>query len=438
MKKSSAPDSGTDAFRRRDIGHFHDRTDTAAETILKQLLIDYRGPVAIHLWNGETVIGNDSSACNIIFRHPAPLRDLVLHRDLVRLAEAYIVGDIDIEGEIETLFDLVEHLIQHMPQWPARLRMLRHALLLPNDDKIESSYQIRSTPEERRNSLASISYHYDMGNDFYSLWLDPEMLYSCAYFKDISQTLASAQQDKLDYICRKLRLAPGQTLLDIGCGWGALVLWAARNYGVKAHGITLSEQQYEYALTRVKDEGLQNQVNIELRDYRDLERNARYDRVVSVGMFEHIGIKNFPVYFDIIKQNLKPGGLFLNHSITNDTGWQTNPLTRFINNYVFPDGELARITDMCGAMEQAGFEIIDVEALRRHYNLTLRHWIHALEAHHDKIVDMVGEATFRVWRLYMAGTAFYFDEGSMGLYQVLVGHNRQPQQVPLRRDDLYS
>jgi cyclopropane-fatty-acyl-phospholipid synthase len=263
------------------------------------------------------------------------------------------------------------------------------------------------------------------------------MLYSCAYFKSTSQSLVGAQHDKLEHICRKLRLTPGQTLLDIGCGWGALVIWAARHYGVQSHGITLSKQQYEFATQRIRREGLEGQVKIELRDYRDLEQDMQYDRVVSVGMFEHIGIANFPTYFRIIKQLLKPGGLFLNHSITNDTGWLRNPLTNFINRYVFPDGELARISDMVTAMEQTGFEIIDVEGLRRHYNLTLCQWIKALEANHAQVVDLVGEATYRVWRLYMAGTAYYFDEGSMGIYQVLVGHDRQSQSVPLRRDDLY-
>ena len=429
--------TNTDSYRRRPPAPSYDAASHAAEDILKLVMSDYHGPVAVKLWNEETVIGSKSSACTIVFRHPSPVRDLVIHKDLVRLAEAYLVGDIDLQGDIETLFDLVEYLQVNMPHWPARLRLLRHALQLPSDDNHEYSSHMRATPEQRRNSLASISYHYDMGNDFYSLWLDPQMLYSCAYFKNETQTLAGAQQDKLDHICRKLRLSPGQKMLDIGCGWGALVIWAASKYGVKTHGITLSEQQYDYGQERIQREGLQDLVTIELRDYRDLEQVAQFDRVVSVGMFEHIGIRNFPAYFNIIKQVLKPNGLFLNHSITNDTGWLTNPLTRFINHYVFPDGELARISDMCTAMEQAGFEIIDVEGLRRHYNLTLRRWIQALETHHDQIIDMVGEATYRVWRLYMAGTAYYFDEGSMGLYQVLAGHNRQAQPVPLRRNDLY-
>ena len=257
-----------------------------------------------------------------------------------------------------------------------------------------------------------------------------------AYFQDADQTLAGAQQDKLDYICRKLRLKPGQKLLDIGCGWGALVRWAARRYGVQAHGITLSEEQHQYALQLIRAEGLEEQVTVELRDYRSLPDQARYDRVVSVGMFEHIGLKNFEVYFSTIKRVLKHGGLFLNHGISNDTGWQRTPITRFINRYIFPDGELARISDVVSAMETAGFELLDVESLRRHYALTLRHWVRSMETHKDQAVRVAGEKIYRLWRLYMAGSAWYFEEGSLSVYQALAGHFGQPLSVTLRRDDL--
>jgi cyclopropane-fatty-acyl-phospholipid synthase len=226
--------------------------------------------------------------------------------------------------------------------------------------------------------------------------------------------------------------------LDIGCGWGALVIWAARNYGARAHGITLSEQQYQYAKDRIQREGLEGQVTVELRDYRDLPEDARYDRIVSVGMFEHIGVANFPRYFNIIKRALKPDGLFLNHGITNDTGWQDTPITRFINNYVFPDGELTRIGTVINAMEKAGFEVVDVEGLRRHYALTLRAWVQSLEANREKAVAMVGEASYRVWRLYMSGSAHYFDEGSINVFQVLAGHDREPLVISLRRDEMYA
>jgi len=410
----------------------------AGQLILKEILADYHGPVAVRLWNGDLAAGKPDAPCTVIFNHPWVLRELVFYRNVVHLAEDYLTGDVDIEGDTECLFDLVSFIRDLDMPWSTMLRVIRQAFKLPHSHHDKSAHAIRAGRSRRRNTKESISHHYDVGNDFYKLWLDQEMVYSCAYFSDTEQTLDSAQEDKLDYICRKLRLTPGQTLLDIGCGWGALVCWAARKYGVKAHGITLSEQQFNYAQQRIRDEGLQDQVSVELRNYIDLPADARYDRVVSVGMFEHIGVANFPAYFNTIKRVLAPGGLFLNHGITNDTGWQDTPITRFINSYVFPDGELARINAVANAMENAGFEVIDVEGLRRHYAMTLRCWIKALQASKEQAVNVVNEATYRVWLLYMSGSAYYFDQGSINVYQVLAGHDREALTVGLRRDELYE
>ncbi len=421
-----------------DKSHHQEAVSAAGRSILKLVLADYHGPVAIRLWNGELAVGADDASCTVVFKDPSVLRELVLHRNVVNLAEDYLADEADIEGDTEQLFDLLSYMRDLELTWPLKLRAMRQALRLPRHHHEKSVREIRAGRTKRRNTKESIAHHYDVGNDFYSLWLDKEMVYSCAYFSDDSQGLDGAQRDKLDYICRKLRLTPGQTLLDIGCGWGALVCWAARQFGVKAHGITLSEQQLAHARERIREEGLEGQVTVELLDYRDLPSDARYDRVVSVGMFEHIGVDNFPHYFGTIKRVLTPGGLFLNHGITNDTGWEDTPITRFINSYVFPDGELARISKVCEAMEDAGFEIIDVEGLRRHYAMTLRHWVNALERHRAQAVEVVGEATYRVWRLYMAGSAYYFDEGSINVYQVLGGHDREPLAVGLRRDELYK
>ncbi len=411
---------------------------TAGRRILKQILADYRGTVAVQIWNGERVVGQADAPCTVVFNQPSVLRQLVLHRNVARLAEAYLTEESNIEGDAEQLFDLVTYMRDLVIPWSTRLRVMRLAFRLPRHHREKDTQAIRAGHDKRQNTKQSISHHYDVGNDFYRLWLDQEMVYSCAYFSNTEQPLDDAQRDKLDYICRKLRLTPGETLLDIGCGWGALVCWAARQYGVKAYGITLSEQQAAYARERIRKEGLEDLVTVELRDYRDLPETARYDRVVSVGMFEHIGVSNFPLYFSTIKRVLAPGGLFLNHGITNDTGWQDTPITRFINSYVFPDGELARIGHVIDAMEDAGFEIVDVEGLRRHYAMTLRHWVASLEANKAQVVDIVGEATYRVWRLYMAGSAHYFDEGSINVYQVLAGHDREPLKVGLRRDELYE
>ena len=408
------------------------------QKIISTLLEGYQGATAIRLWDDRVINDGPGTRCALVFRQPGILRELLLKRDLVKLAEAYLSGGVDIEGELETLFDLTPWLQKLQLPLRKQLQMLISALRLPGGVKSGAARQNRAARSAQRNSRASISHHYDVSNNFYKLWLDPQMIYSCAYFRDEQQSLADAQCDKLDHICRKLRLQPGQQLLDIGCGWGALVCWAAKHYGVFSHGITLSQQQYDYAQQRIRELGLQEQVTVELRDYRDMPADVQYDRIVSVGMFEHVGIKNFPLYFGMVKSLLKAGGLFLNHGITNDNGWQKTDLTRFINHYVFPDGELASISTVSQAMEEAGFELLDVESLRRHYAMTLRHWVKALEQNREAAIAESSDATYRLWRLYMAGSAHYFNEGSINVYQLLVGHAHQSLSLPLRRDDIYQ
>ncbi len=415
-----------------------DIVSTAGHSILKIILNEYTGPVAIRLWDGNLAIGHKEDPCTIVFNEPSVLRQLILRKNVLNTAEDYLSQKVDIEGNIECLFDLVSFMRDLVLPWKTKFRLIRLALKLPYRSHDKSTRVIRAGHGEHSNTKSSISHHYDVGNDFYRLWLDKEMVYSCAYYSSEEQTLDDAQRDKLDYICRKLRLTPGETLLDIGCGWGALICWAAREYGVKTHGITLSKQQFDYANKRIIQEGLEKQVTVELCDYRDLPDDARYDRVVSVGMFEHIGVVNFPNYFSTVKRILAPGGLFLNHGITNATGWRDTPITRFINSYVFPDGELTRIGDVIIAMESAGFEVVDLEGFRRHYAMTLRAWVKALKKNKKQAIDLVGDATYRVWQLYMEGSAYYFDEGSINVFQALAGHDRESLTVGLRRDELYE
>jgi cyclopropane-fatty-acyl-phospholipid synthase len=410
---------------------------TAAE-ILRLVFSDYRGNVAVRLWNDDLAVGTDNAPCTLILNQPQPLRDLVLHGDLLQLAEAHLTGEVEVEGNLESLFGLLDYFQERKLSLSERLHLVRLAWTLPRERGGRHGVVTGGGVRRDRNTRETISHHYDVSNDFYRLWLDPEMVYSCAYFSNPEQSVAEAQRDKLDYICRKLRLAPGQRLLDIGCGWGALALWAVRHYGVEAYGITLSEQQYRYACDRAEKEGLAEKVRFELRDYRDLDQNMQYDRIVSVGMFEHIGVASFPGYFGIIERLLAPGGVFLNHGITNDSGWQPSDMHNFINKYIFPDGELTRISTVITAMEDAGFEILDAESLRPHYALTLRRWVQALEARREEAVRLVGEKTYRLWRLYMSGCAYYFDQGNTGIYQVLAGKLHQPWPVPLRRSDLYD
>lgn len=285
----------------------------------------------------------------------------------------------------------------------------------------------------------AIAYHYDVSNDFYRHFLGKDMVYSCAYFRSGEEGIDEAQANKLEHICRKLRLRPGDRLLDIGCGWGGMIVYAAREYGVQALGITLSRQQYEYAKERIEREGLGGVCRVELRDYRELEESGRFDKVVSIGMFEHVGIKNLPVYFGKVSRLLHEEGLFLNHGITTDKKEKGDDHgTRFVNTYVFPEGELATISHLLGVAAEAGFEVLDLEALRAHYARTLRHWATNLQSRKDELRKIVDEKTYRIWLIYIAASAYGFEKGKINIYQALLSKSRHGlSPVPLTRADLY-
>ncbi|HEX8960502.1 MAG TPA: cyclopropane-fatty-acyl-phospholipid synthase family protein, partial [Geobacteraceae bacterium] len=290
---------------------------------------------------------------------------------------------------------------------------------------------------KKRDSQA-VTYHYNISNDFYQLWLDERMVYSCAYFASPDEPLDAAQERKLDYICRKLRLKKGERLLDIGCGWGGLVMHAARDYGVDAHGVTLSRPQAELAGERVRAAGLADRCRVEVLDYRELDGAESYDKIVSVGMFEHVGKVRLAEYFSRAFRLLRTGGAFLNHGIAAGQGYISDDDTSFIDHFVFPDGELLPIGTTLHAAEASGFEVRDLESLREHYALTLRHWVKRLEAAQAQAIAATSEATYRVWRLYMAGSAHSFDCGRDNLYQtLLVKPNRGKSGQPLTRADWY-
>ncbi|MBX9795104.1 MAG: cyclopropane-fatty-acyl-phospholipid synthase family protein, partial [Burkholderiaceae bacterium] len=389
------------------------------------------------------------SVFTLVIRDPVVLRRLVLSRDPVLLADAYFRSVIDIEGDLYSALGLKDHLQAISLSWGDKAALLRDALLLRVSDQaglkpgtgLASRIARRfSYRHSRQSDRAAISFHYDVSNHFYGLWLDAERVYSCAYFESPGDSLDQAQRNKLEHICRKLRLRPGERLLDIGCGWGALVCWAAREHGVHAHGITLSELQLEYARARIRAEGLEGLVTVELRDYRDLPAGRPfYDKVSSVGMFEHVGLASLRGYYAAVQQVLRPGGLFLNHGITHDEeGWHKTVATEFINRYVFPDGELDCISNIQLGMERAGFEIHDVEGLRPHYALTLRHWVQRLEANREQALQEVDEVTYRIWRLYMAACALEFEAGGTGIYQIVASKRHDGAwPVPLTRGDLY-
>ena len=309
-----------------------------------------------------------------------------------------------------------------------------------SDRQRQTLRETRENSRRKHNGIETIAFHYDVSNAFYRLWLDERMVYSCAYFETPDQALELAKCNKLDYICRKLRLRLGESLLDVGCGWGALVCWAARNYGVQAHGITLSRNQFEYAQEEISRQGLEGQVTLELLDYRDLPAETFYDKVVSVGMFEHVGLKNLPSYFAAVRRVLKRAGLFLNHGITSDEpGWKRQTSSEFVNRHVFPDGELDSVSNVLTVMEASGFEILDVEGLRPHYALTLRHWVERLDRYRDEAVRLVGEGNYRVWRIYMTASAQQFEQCATGIYQILAVRKESGlPPLPLTRRDLYS
>jgi cyclopropane-fatty-acyl-phospholipid synthase len=429
------------------------RGDELAADLLRRLFRRLPLNLTVQLWNGTTLqagatgSGGQESPFTLVFRNPEAVYSAVLGRDPLRLVEAYFRGDMDIEGDFFAALGLKKHLQALQLSIGERIAAAATALRLRSLNADRRAAKIQATPAHGRTvkahskeeNLNAVQFHYDVSNEFYALWLDRAMVYSCAYFQTPDADLGEAQQAKLEHICRKLTLRPGERFLDIGCGWGALVIHAAQRYGVRAHGVTLSPQQLKVARERIAQAGLEDRVSVELLDYRDLPGDSVYDKIASVGMFEHVGLKNLPAYFATAHRLLKPHGLFLNHGITHDSeGWRESVFTEFINRYVFPDGQLDRISNIQRVMEAARFEIADVEALRPHYALTLRQWVARLENNHVRALQYVNEATYRVWRLYMAACALDFEAGGIGIYQVLASKRAAGKvPLPLTRRHLY-
>jgi cyclopropane-fatty-acyl-phospholipid synthase len=370
------------------------------------------------------------------FKRPGALRRMLLPPSELAIAEAFINDDVDIEGNAEYAMHLGDIIGQRMQSLSGFTGLLPLLMALPGDgiaerDKALDDLRFSGTITRRRGGADAIQHHYDVGNDFYKLWLDERMVYTCAYFTSYDESLDDAQAGKLDLICRKLRLEPGLKLLDIGCGWGALLMHAAANYGVDATGITLSAAQAELARERIADAGLTAHCRVELLDYRDLSRSEQYDRVASVGMMEHVGYDRLPGYFEAAYGALKPGGVFLNHTIVRDGHreretpavkikaklWRRD---QFIHRYIFPDGRLVPVARVVDCAESAGFELRDAEALREHYAMTLRQWLRRLEANEGDAIKLVGEKRYRTWRLYMLAAIASFRAGSTNIVQMLL------------------
>ena len=396
----------------------------------------------------------------LVFNTPGALRSMLLPPTEMSIAETFLSGRVDIEGRAEDAIRLGEVMAQQLQSTAQLAALLPRIVRLPSDrsrhnrtqtgDRHRFAAGVMRTRDMREGGKKAIQHHYDVGNDFYQLWLDERMVYTCAYFRSPEDSLNAAQEAKLDHICRKLRLEPGMKLLDIGCGWGALIMHAATNYGADALGITLSEAQAELGRERIQQAGLEGRCRIEIRDYRDLALFEQFDRVASVGMMEHVGYKRLPAYFEAAFKTVRPGGVFMNHAIVSVNNARAQTILdrvkgrlwrrdEFVNRYVFPDGMLVPAAHVVGCAERAGFELRDVESLREHYAMTLRRWLRGLESRREEAVQMVGDRIFRIWRLYMSAAIYGFDSGGINIIQVLLSkpdHGRSG--FPLTRDYMYS
>jgi cyclopropane-fatty-acyl-phospholipid synthase len=406
------------------------------ETLLSALFHGYEGPTfAIRLWDGWRWSSSDGErpVCIIVVESPQALQSLVAEPTEISLGKAFIHGDLDVEGDIFSVFSIAEHIFNGP-------RPLRQQILEKASATLFGLGQWfkHGSQHSQQRDRASISYHYDQPVEFFAPWLGQSLAYSCAYFRDAEDTVDIAQEQKLELICQKLRLQPLESFLDIGCGWGSLMLHAASKHQVHAQGITLSREQAEVAKQRIELARLDRHCEVELRDFRTLAGvEPSFDKIASVGMFEHVGLKNLPQYFGTVRRLLRPGGVFLNHGITRSYSSPTRE-SSFIDRYVFPDGQLVTLSQALEAAESQGLEVRDVENLREHYELTLHRWVEGLRRNSETLLQYVSEVTYRIWLLYMAGSAAAFRRGDIAVYQVLLSRpDRGQSKLPLTREDWY-
>lgn len=374
-------------------------------------------------------------ASGVVLGGPGPARveirvrdlralSLLVEPSLETLGQAYVEGLVDVEGSVSDVLSVAHRLAETARPAEGLLGRMRRAF-----------------GHTRQSDSEAIRYHYDVSDAFYAQWLGDSMVYSCAYFEHGDETLTQAQAKKIDHILRKLQIRPGQRLLDIGCGWGALVLRAAQAWGAQCVGVTLSRNQYEWARQRVEEAGLQDRIDIRLQDYRDIT-DPPFDRISSVGMFEHVGLNHLTDYFSRVQRLLKPDGWALNHGITStDPQDGETPLGggRFIHRYVFPQGELPHIATVLRHLQLGGLEAVDVENLRRHYQRTTQLWSDAFEARAEHIRTLVDERRWRIWRVYLAGCAWAFEHDQVAIYQVLCRPSGQGTQgLPWSRQWMYD
>jgi cyclopropane-fatty-acyl-phospholipid synthase len=397
----------------------------------------------VELWDGTRVPSHSGERrFSLAVREPFALRAAFSPPFDLSPGRAFALGWLEVDGDVEAAVDRLFPAI-------ARVRGMRAAALMghiallpapPHVDDVDVSAALSGRPHSPKRDRSAVGFHYDQGTEFFRAFLDDDLVYSCAYFDDGIETLEDAQRAKIDYILRKVRLHQGHRLLDVGCGWGALVLRAAEAYGARATGITLSRAQYEEAKRRIAQRGLGDRCSVELCDYRELGQR-RFDRIVSVGMVEHVGQTHLRAYFAALWKALAPGGLMLNHGIAEQSeGRRGGKATGFVARYVFPDGELVSLGVRLPLAEQAGFEVRDVENLREHYARTLRAWLKRLESKREAVIALTDEQTYRIWRLYLAGSAQGFASGRMGLFQTLLAKpdGNPLDAIPATRRNLYA
>lgn len=372
----------------------------------------------VEFWDGSSEkFGEEEASFKVILNKPLE-KKAILEDASLAFGEAYMNGDIDFEGNIQKI---IESIYKNKQSFLNECKVLNKLLK-------KKGTSIKKQKED-------ISYHYDLGNDFFSLWLDRTMTYSCAYFKGEDCSLEEAQDSKLEYILKKLNLEEGQTLLDIGCGWGALIIRAAKEYNVHATGITLSKEQYEEATKRIKNENLEGLVEVRLMDYRELPKlKIKFDRIVSVGMLEHVGHANIPIYIDAIGDILKEEGIMLLHCIT---GLIESDVNEWAKKYIFPGGYIPSVREIVSLLPEKDFHLVDVESLRIHYCKTLEHWASNFEANLDKVREMFDEKFIRMWRLYLNSCAASFHYGTVDILQFIFtkGLNNE---IPTTREYLYK
>jgi cyclopropane-fatty-acyl-phospholipid synthase len=395
-------------------------------------------PFAVRFWDGSELPATIGRAvATVIVRSPQALARVLRAPDQLGLGRAWVAGELDVDGDPEAVLALRDELAASARRPGAKtiLRALRAGrrlgvpLRTPPPPAAEA--QFRGRLHSLRRDRGAVRFHYDVSNRFYRLVLGPSMVYSCAYFADPGESLEVAQERKLDVVCRKLALAPGERLLDVGCGWGSLVMHAAQRYGVSAVGVTLSPLQAELARERVREAGLADRVEIRIQDYREVS-DGPYDKIASIGMYEHVGRSQLGAYCSQLAAVARPGGLVLNHGITRMKPVESNDRS-FIARFVFPDGELHPLDAVLTELRVADLEVRDVESLREHYPLTLRRWVANLEANRDEAIAEAGSERERVWRLYMSAAALAFEARDIGVFQVVAAKPGAPHGLPLAR-----